>query len=428
LGNIVWQSSIGGYGDDVLTSIIPASDGRCLAGGYSFSGISGDKTEPQVGWGTPDYWVVELDTLGNIVWQNTIGGSGYDNLMCMTGMPDGGFVLAGSSYSSISGDKTESSIAGTNDYWIVKINATGIVEWDNTINGNEEDIPYSVVPALDGGIYIGGRSKSGHFADKMEQNMGEEGNNYDYWIMKLDPSGILEWENTFGCHQWDYLSSVTVASDGSCVAAGQADGVISRDKTVSGAWYSQDIWLIKLFPTFICASPPWSYVENITATSAKLYWTHLYGADNYQISYRPTVGGAWLKAKASSSTKVISGLMPETEYEYRIRTKCDGIWTTWSPIMEFVTTPLRLSQSQEFNALQIYPNPAKDQFHIAAKVPDQVLLLEIYSYTGQCIYTQTIYATAGEINETVVLEAASGLYIARLASTHMDITEQLIIE
>ncbi len=124
-GNILWQHPIGGSSEDFLTSIIQNSDQGILLGGYSGSIISGDKTENSLN--SRDYWIVMLDTLGNIVWQKTIGGISDDYLTSLMQTSDGGFLLGGESSSNISGDKTENSL-GQSDYWIVKL-AT-----DNSLN------------------------------------------------------------------------------------------------------------------------------------------------------------------------------------------------------------------------------------------------------------------------------------------------------
>jgi len=115
---IEWQNTIGGSGNDELQSINQTSDGGYILGGYSVSGISGDKTEASQG--TYDYWVVKINSLGVIEWQNTIGGSSDDRLYSINKTSDGGYILGGRSSSGISGDKTEAS-QGSNDYWVVKL-------------------------------------------------------------------------------------------------------------------------------------------------------------------------------------------------------------------------------------------------------------------------------------------------------------------
>jgi len=73
-----------------------------------------------------------------IEWQNTIGGSGDDDLRCIQQTNDGGFIIAGLSDSDISGDKTENCI-GSCDYWMIKTDAAGNIQWQNTIGGNNLD-------------------------------------------------------------------------------------------------------------------------------------------------------------------------------------------------------------------------------------------------------------------------------------------------
>ncbi|MBK8415879.1 MAG: hypothetical protein IPL22_16100 [Bacteroidetes bacterium] len=113
---IEWQNTIGGESRDLLRSITQTADGGYILGGYSASDISGDKNENNNG--LIDYWIVKIDSVGNIQWQNTIGGNGYDYLESIAQSADGGYILGGTSISTISGDKTENCM--DEDYWIVK--------------------------------------------------------------------------------------------------------------------------------------------------------------------------------------------------------------------------------------------------------------------------------------------------------------------
>lgn len=79
--------------------------------------------------------LLPLHSISQVIeWQNTIGGSDTDDLHCFVSTSDGGYLLAGKSNSPISGDKTENSIGGY-DYWIVKIDSNGVIQWQNTIGG-----------------------------------------------------------------------------------------------------------------------------------------------------------------------------------------------------------------------------------------------------------------------------------------------------
>ncbi|MBL0050520.1 MAG: hypothetical protein IPP29_02850 [Bacteroidetes bacterium] len=113
----------------------------------------------------------KIDSLGTIVWQNTIGGINGDGLNSISSSPDGGYVLGGTSGSNISGDKTENS-NGNEDYWVVKIDSLGYIEWQNTIGGSYTEYLYSITPSPDGGFVLGGSSDSNISGDKIENSDG----------------------------------------------------------------------------------------------------------------------------------------------------------------------------------------------------------------------------------------------------------------
>src|SRR5690606_29481094 len=124
-----WDKTFGGISNENLYSTIQTSDGGYLLAGYSDSSNSGDKSENSKGGN--DYWIIKTDASGNKQWDKTIGGSSYDILCSAIQTSDGGYLLAGYSASSISGDKSENSKGGF-DYWIVKMDASGNKQWDKT--------------------------------------------------------------------------------------------------------------------------------------------------------------------------------------------------------------------------------------------------------------------------------------------------------
>ena len=133
---IEWQKTIGGLNEDLLHCIQQTTDGGYILGGESVSSNTIDKTE--VSNGEYDYWVIKLNPSGEIEWQNTIGGNAHDRLDYLIQTPDGGYLVGGTSTSGISGDKTEACYGG-NDYWIIKLSAAGEIEWQNTIGSSAED-------------------------------------------------------------------------------------------------------------------------------------------------------------------------------------------------------------------------------------------------------------------------------------------------
>jgi hypothetical protein len=242
---IEWQNTIGGGDYDYLYSIAQTSDGGYILGGSSESGSSGDKTEANLG--VYDYWVVKLNSSGGIEWQNTIGGNGDDNLFSIAQTSDGGYILGGVSWSGISGDKTEANLGAgyTYDYWVVKLNNSGSIEWQNTIGGNLDDYLYSIAQTSDGGYILGGTSYSGLAGDKTEPRIGGEYAAPDYWVVKLNSSGSIEWQNTIGGNGSDALRSIAQTSEGGYILGGYSDSGISGDKTEAKLG-STDYWVVKL--------------------------------------------------------------------------------------------------------------------------------------------------------------------------------------
>ena len=239
--DLEWQNTIGGNNNDYLQSVQQTSDGGYILAGFSYSDLSGDKTEALIG--NSDYWVVKVNSAGTTEWQNTIGGSSYDDLYSAQQTSDGGYILAGRSYSGISGDKTEASSGGY-DYWIVKLNNTGAIEWQNTIGGSGDDNLWSAEQTADGGYILGGYSTSGISGDKTEAAIGLA----DYWVVKLDNSGNIEWQNTIGGTNTDYLVTAHQTADNGYILGGYSISTLSGDKTEAtiGVY---DFWVLKLNTT-----------------------------------------------------------------------------------------------------------------------------------------------------------------------------------
>jgi len=164
------QSDVGGPYHDGLQKLCLSTDGGFLAAGASESNHSLYKTEDSRG--LYDYWVVKYDSLGKIQWDKTIGGDNEDFLNIALTTKDGGYILGGSSSSGISGEKTGSN-KGFGDYWLVKLDSNGNILWDKTIGGIYDDHPASLNQTNDGGyILVGslGLTKTDSFGNVLWQN------------------------------------------------------------------------------------------------------------------------------------------------------------------------------------------------------------------------------------------------------------------
>jgi hypothetical protein len=237
-GEILWQKTIGGEADDKLSDLSQTHDGGYILGGYSNSTISGLKTENSQG--NFDYWILKINNRGNIEWQQTIGGDADDRLVSVMQTQEGGYVLAGNSTSNASGNKTK-ELLGRNDFWVLKLNDVGNIVWQNVLGGLEKDGLTSVCQTTDAGYILGGYTSSDKSESKTEDSYGSN----DYWIVKMKPNGTLDWQKTMGGTDEDRLTAVIQTQNEGVLCAGYSRSLTSGNKTVStnGLW---DYWVVKL--------------------------------------------------------------------------------------------------------------------------------------------------------------------------------------
>ncbi|AWH86374.1 T9SS C-terminal target domain-containing protein [Flavobacterium album] len=155
--DLLWEKSYGGKHADYLLDAQSTADYGFILAGTSLSQKSGNKTEDSQG--DLDYWIWKMDENGELDWQKNLGGTGADILYSIRNTNDGGFILGGTSDSQ-PGIHKKDSCRGKEDFWIVKLNAKGGEEWQRTIGGSGQEILKSIVPTKDGGYILGGSSAS----------------------------------------------------------------------------------------------------------------------------------------------------------------------------------------------------------------------------------------------------------------------------
>ncbi len=234
-----WDLGLGGNQGDFLYYGQQTSDGGYFAVGSTDSdGGTGDVSD--VTRGNTDYWVIKLNTNGTTAWDKRFGGDGNDGLRSGKQTSDGGYVIGGWTYSGISGDKTEDSRGGT-DYWIIRLNSSGIKQWDYRFGGEEDDYLSDIIVTSDGGFLLGGRSSSNAFGDKTEASRGSS----DYWVVKISSTGVKQWDKRFGGTSDDYLTTLVATADGGYLLGGYSSSQVSGDKTQPRVG-SNDYWVVKI--------------------------------------------------------------------------------------------------------------------------------------------------------------------------------------
>ncbi|GAB3702423.1 Ig-like domain-containing protein [Spirosoma flavus] len=240
-GEIEWQKTYGGNKNDQLLTIIATPDGGYLLGGYS-SSVAGTGNKVAANYGESDYWMVKINGSGNYVWDKSFGGSGADNLTSVAVTSDGGFLLAGYSVSSESGNKSASSYGNT-DYWIVKVNGSGDKAWDKAFGGSGADFVTSMVGTSDGGFLVGGHSTSNAgTGNKTAINYG----NTDYWALKINSSGDKIWDKSFGGESYDEMAAVLATSDGGVLLGGYSMSATGSGNKGDANYGGYDCWVVKI--------------------------------------------------------------------------------------------------------------------------------------------------------------------------------------
>jgi hypothetical protein len=235
---IQWQATFGGTNYDQIDSVLQTADGGYLLGGYSESGASGNKTNGN--FGLADYWIIKVNTNGIKQWEKGFGGSSNDFFHAVQPTGDGGYLLAGSSYSSVSGNKTNGNF-GIADYWLVKVDANGNKLWERVYGGSQEDFVWAMQPAGNGAFVIGGESASGISGNKTNGNFG----GYDFWLVKVDTNGLKLWEKEYGGTGDEYFYAILPTSDGGFLLGGESNSTASGNKS-SSPWGRSDFWVVKV--------------------------------------------------------------------------------------------------------------------------------------------------------------------------------------
>jgi len=209
-GVIQWQNVYGGVSDERAYSIQQTSDGGYIVGGYTSSYGAGDA----------DFLLLKIDASGNIQWQRTYGGSTDDKAISIKQTSDGGYIVAGG---------TNSFGAGGYDFWILKVNISGDVQWQNTYGGGGYDYAYSIQQTSDGGYITAGYTNSFGAGSA------------DFWVIKLDATGSIVWQKTYGGSNEDEAYSIIETYDGSYIR------YIVAGRTASFGAGSYDAWVLKLY-------------------------------------------------------------------------------------------------------------------------------------------------------------------------------------
>jgi hypothetical protein len=219
-GNMQWNKTYGGFGQETPFSMVETSD----------AGFAVAVRSRSFGAGAADCWFIKVDRFGNMEWNQTYGGIETDYAESIVQTSDGGFALGGT---------TESFASGWTECWLIKTDNVGNMQWNKTYGGAETDWIHSLIITYDGGFAFIGETNSFGAGSR------------DFWLVKTDSNGNIEWSRTYGGAKQDYGQSLVQTLDGGYALAGNTESFGAE---------GYDVWLIKTNSLGIPEFPSWIFL------------------------------------------------------------------------------------------------------------------------------------------------------------------------
>ncbi|MCD6066837.1 MAG: C-terminal target protein [Bacteroidetes bacterium] len=449
-GTVLWKKIFGGTGDENATAICRTNDLGYIITAWSNSNdgdVSGNH-------GNYDIWVIKIDSVGTMQWQRSFGGSGKDQPSGVIQTADGGYMVSGTTYTNNNGDVSANHGAG--DIWLVKLDASGSLQWQKCYggSGNEEVSKVGIRQLPDGGYIVSGSTLS---------NNGDVSGNHgfaDYWIFRLDSSGTIQWQKTLGGNSCDYSESIELTPDGGYIVIGGAtsdNGDITDHISFctfcpgmgSYVYQCMDYWITKLdssgtvewkksiggstgdFPFHIHAAGNGSYIiggmsqsadGNVSANHGgmdfwavnidslgNILWEKSFGGtgdDNlYTDICRTTDGGYVLCCTSASNDGDVSGNHGSTD-----------IWVAK------IGDPIGLAKNNRDTGIKIYPNPSSGS--VTFSNLEGICLIELYDALGKLV--KKVTTTEGSC--VVSLDAKGFYQYSVISASGIVKTGKLLVE
>ena len=224
-----WQHNYGGSEGDFAKSIRPTQDGGYILIGNTYSN-NGDVNSAFSTDFASDIWVVKVDKMGNLEWEKRMGGSDNEFGWSVEPTLDGGYIVASSARSP---DGDVGNTNGGADCWVIKLTASGNIEWEKTYGGIGDELSPYIIATLDGNFIL----VANLFPDGVDGLGGS-----DIWVLKISPSGNSIWEKTYGSAQNEEAKQLVATADGGYIIAGWQD---ISDSSLPIVVNNTEAWIIK---------------------------------------------------------------------------------------------------------------------------------------------------------------------------------------
>jgi hypothetical protein len=273
----------------------------------------------------PDYWVIKTSAYGLPEWDKTIGGFATDEAASAINV-EGGYIIAGTSNSPVSGNKTQPQKAidhqNPSDIWLVKIDNAGNVLWDKTVGSDTHEYTPLMIAAKDGGFLVNCITYGGISGDKTEETFGST----DSWVIKFNGEGNIQWQKTLGGIYQEAPGSLLELPDDGFLITQTSNSPKSGNKTPEALAYDLDIWQVKL-----------------TATGA-IEWQTVYGGiqgEKAPVVFQNTDGTIMMASSSNSSISGNKTVSTKSKIMFE-GTEYNGGNDVWLVLFDVPTLPVNL--------------------------------------------------------------------------------------
>ncbi len=367
-GNLVWQKSFGGSGDEEAYSIQQTNDGGFIVAGWSNSNDS-DVTGNH---GNHDFWIIKLDSIGNLIWQKSFGGSNEDDAHSIQQTMDGGYLVTGASRSN-DGDVTGNH--GDDDFWVVKLDLNGGLVWQKCFGGTYVEYGHSGLQTPYGNFIIAGWTGS------VDGDVSGNNGSADYWIIKLDSNGNLTWQKCLGGTDGDMANYISLTKGDGFIVTGSS---ISDDGDVSENNGLHDYWVSKLDST------------------GNLEWQKSLGGSSQDDAY--------CIQQTADDGFIVAGVTHSSDGDISNSHGNDDYWIVKLGV--HVGTQI---SSAIASSVSIFPNPVNETLYADLQMTFNEVRIKLYDMSGRIIYLPvSFYNTTIEINTKSL---RSGIYVLEEINT-----------
>ncbi len=454
-GNKLWDRYYGGNRHDYLVSSVSTQEGGFLLAGTSYSAQGSDKKKHSLGGA--DLWILKLDENGEEQWQKTLGTSRNDQASAAVQSADLGFFVAGNTAGL-------SQEFGTTDTFVVKLDKAGNSTAQILLGGSGRNELQKMIPTRDGGVLLGLYSTSGivkpdqeplaaflpvaeekqtHVFSvfKSEDSYGEG----DYWVVKLDKEGKLQWQRSFGGTGEDRIKTLSFFERGYLIGGESRSGV-SGNKQMA-LKQNTDLWLVALNEQ---GDELWQKSYSFGAYDVLMSQNTITAVNGNTKGF--LLGGytqAGEKAAKTDETFWMLYLDPEGKEVWRkhvegknkqkeerlveARLQSDGSYllagTTAMQLGEEKWKVLKvgdkdLEQLIEKQDIRIYPNPVQDYAYVEIGFDFKEAELRVFDMSGRMVYQTKTNTKVTKINTGALPQ---GVYVAT-AETHEKTVNSKIVK